>query len=279
MTVTAEHIKDLRHRTGAGLMDCKKALSETNGDMEKAVEHLRKKGLADIAKRAGKTTNEGAASVKISPDGKIAAAAALQCETDFVAKTDDFKKLLCQITDYAFENPDITNFKQDKKITEMISLVAPKVGENITLKAATVYKLTSNGVLNYYIHSDNKNFALVEISCDDKIADKTAELKSIAKELALQIVAMKPQWVKPQDIDQNTLEKEKEIYRTQILESGKPKKAVEKILEGKLRKFYQHVCLLEQESIRESKMKVKDYLKKQADALGGQIIVVRFARF
>lgn len=276
MTKTAEKIKILRQRTGAGILDCKKALCESNDDLEKAVEYLRKKGLAGIAKRAGRLTNEGAAIVKISDDEKTAVMVALNCETDFVAKTAEFKKLLADIAGYILKNPDDT--KREEKINRMVSDIAPKLGENITLKNITVYKSTGNGVLNYYLHSDHKNCALVEISCDGKIAGETQKLKSIAKELALQIVAMKPQWIKPEDVPETVIEKEKEIYREHAKSSGKPEKAIEKMLEGKLRKFFEHVCLLEQESIREPKTKVKDYLKKQAQILGASVEISRFER-
>jgi elongation factor Ts len=279
MTKTAQKIKILRHQTGAGILDCKNALSQSKGDLEKAVEYLRKKGLAGIAKRAYRATNEGAATVKMSSDGKIAVMVALNCETDFVAKTGEFKKLLSDITDYAFKNPNNTGFDRDEKIKQMISDTAPKLGENITLKGVVIYKLKGSGALNHYLHSDNKNCALVEILCDDKIAGETQKLKDIAKELALQIVAMKPRWIKPEDVSQTVIDKEKEIYREHAKTSGKPEKAVEKMLEGKLRKFFEHTCLLEQESIRESKTKIKDYLKKQADTLGGSIVVSRFERF
>lgn len=274
-----EQVKTLRTRTGAGIIDCKKALQEAQNDMEKAIEYLRKKGLSDMAKRAERSTNESRAECKISNDGKLAVMAGVNCETDFVAKTDDFKKIVSDIVNYALANPDIKDFGADDKIKEMITAIAPKLGENITLKDVIVYKLKGNGALNYYIHSDNKKSAIVEINCDDKIAGKTQELKEIAKELALQTVAMIPSWVKKEDVPAGIIEKEKDIYRTQAKESGKPEQAIEKMAEGKLRKFFEHVCLIEQASVREPKTKVTDYLKKKAEELGGEIKVIRFNRF
>lgn len=279
MTTIAEQVKTLRQQTGAGLLACKKALSESSGDMEKAIELLRKKGLSDFAKRAGRTTDEGRVAAKMSEDGKIAVMAGLNCETDFVAKTDDFKKLVSDIADYGLRNPDIKDFTDDDKIKNMITETAPKMGENITVKKVTVYKVKEDGVVSYYIHSDNKKAAIVELSCDDKIKNKKTELQNIAKELALQIVAMNPHWIKPEDVPGEVTEKEKEIYREHAKTSGKPEAAIEKMLEGKLRKFFGHTCLLEQESIRHSKTKIKDYLKKQGQELGGEISVTRFEKF
>jgi elongation factor Ts len=205
MTITAQQVKTLREKTGCGLLDCKKALAENDGNIDKAVEHLRKKGLSDIAKRSGRATDEGVVAAKTSNDGKLAVMAGINCETDFVAKTEDFKKLANDIATYALSNPD-KEFESDTTIKEMISIVAPKVGENVTIKKIVVYKLQKSGALGYYIHSDNKKAAIVELGCD---TDKQEELKNIAKELALQIVAMNPQWVKPEDAAKEVVEKEK----------------------------------------------------------------------
>ena len=193
MAITTAQIKELRERTGAGMMDCKKALEECQGDMEKAIAWLRKKGMAKAAKRAGRTASEGLVHAYIHAGGKIGVLVEINCETDFVARTDDFQKF--------------------------------------------------------------------------------------AKEIAMQIAATNPIAISKEDLPTEVIEREKEIYRQQALESGKPEKVIERIVEGKLNKFYEQACLLEQPYIRDDKLKVKDLLNELVAKTGEKIVIRRFVRF
>jgi elongation factor Ts len=274
-----EKIVLLRDKTGAGILDCKKAITENNGDIEKAVEFLRKKGLASVAKRAGRTTKEGVVSVNIGADGKTAVISELNCETDFVAKTPEFVELSKKINQHILANPSVSNPSEDAQIKDIITQVASKVGENVALKRAEVYKLEGNGLFNYYIHTDNKKGALVEVSSAASLDSAKEKVMQIVRELALQIVAMSPRWVKSEEVPADVIEKEKEIYSTQAKNQGKSDAAIEKMLVGRIKKFYQENCLLEQASIRDSKASVKDYISQSLKDSGAEITVKRFVHY
>lgn len=271
-------IKTLRERTGAGMLACKNALQENGGDLEKAIEYLRKKGLAAVAKRAGRETSEGLVIARQSADKNTTSLSYLGCETDFVAKTDDFIKLANDVADYVIANPGL-NHPEDEKLKEMINAVAPKLGENVTLKEAVVYTSDGSKISNYYIHSDNKKSAIVEVSCDQGANCPNKEkLAEVAKELALQIVAMNPGWLTGNDVPAEVIEKEKEIYRETLKREGKPEAAIDKVLEGKIRKFFEQNCLLPQASIRDAKKTVDQYVADVSKELNTKITVERFYR-
>jgi len=267
----------LRTKSGAGIVDCKKALTATNGDIEKAIETLRKKGLADLAKRAGRVTTEGVVSVKASADGSKVAMANLSCETDFVAKTPDFQKTAAEIADYVYNNPSDGDYTGDTKVTGMVTAVASKVGENMGLKGAVCMRAGKNGVVGYYVHTDNKKGAVIELTAEG-ISNTEGVLK-VCRSLAMQAVAMSPRWVRREDVPADIIAKEREIYSEQARTQGKPEAAIVKMLEGRVRKFYEEVCLLDQASITDSKMSVNDYVGKLAAELGGKLNVVRFVKF
>ncbi|MFA6584086.1 MAG: translation elongation factor Ts [Elusimicrobiaceae bacterium] len=270
-----DKIKTLRDVTGAGIMACKSALMENGGDIEKAVEFLRKKGLSAMAKRAGRETSEGRTKVKFNKDNTGAVLLSLGCETDFVAKTDDFNNLAEKLADYMISNSSVGNFFEDEKVKSLIVDVAPRLGENITLKNAAYYNLNGKGALSHYIHTDGKKAALVELQCDTA---NTARLQDLGKELALQLVAMTPSWISRTDVPASVIESEKDIFRTVARNEGKPEAAIEKLIEGRLRKFYEQNCLLEQVSIRDSKKTVTDFINEAEAELGAKVKVVRFER-
>ncbi|WP_428073250.1 translation elongation factor Ts [Candidatus Avelusimicrobium aviculae] len=272
----AEDIKVLREKTGAGLMDCKKALLETKNDMEQAIVFLRKKGLADMAKRSDRETKEGRVSVKTN--GKNYAMVYLGCETDFVAKTEDFIKLADELAEYVLAHPEITDYANDEHIKSMIAEKAPKFGENTTLKGAYNWTPAKDAVIEYYIHADNKKASLLELAVTGTAKD-AAKVKDIARGLAMHTVGMQSCWVDAKDIPQSVIDKELEIYRTQALNEGKPEAAIEKMLPGKVKKFAKENCLLEQMTIKDNKKSVLDYLKEESNDLGCELKVVRFVRF
>lgn len=276
-TSLSEKISALREKTGAGVMDCKRALTDAQGEIEKAVEILRKKGLADVAKRSGRVTKEGVVAVKISADGKSASMAELVCETDFVAKTPDFRKLAEDICEYVMKNPKAGDYADEQALKDMVLAVAPKMGENMSLRRAVSLTASSNAVLNYYLHNDSKKAAVVEVACDGTMNADAA--RNAAKEMALQIVAMSPRFVRREEVPAAELEKEKEIYKTQAANQGKPAAAIEKMTEGRIRKFYEEICLVDQPSVRDQKTTVTDYLAKLGKEAGCGLTVKRFERF
>lgn len=270
-----DDIKTLRVKTGAGMLDCKKALAENNGDMEQAIVYLRKKGLAAMAKRADRDTNEGRVSIKT--DGKNVAMLYLGCETDFVAKTDDFINLADELAAYVLQHPGI-DYSADEFIKSQITEKAPKFGENTTVKGAYNWANTANSVVASYVHSDNKKASILELSYSASCTNVEA-VKEIARGLAMHTVGMQSSWVAEKDIPQEVIDKELDIYKTQALNEGKPEAAIEKMLPGKVKKFAKENCLLEQATIKDNKKTIATYLAEEAKKLGCELNVVRFVRF
>ncbi len=272
----SEKIAALREKTGAGIMACKNALVANGYDIDKAVEELRKKGLADVAKRSSRSTKEGLVTMKLSADGKTAVLSEVTCETDFVAKTPDFKKLSEDIASYVLANGKDGDFAEDAKIKEMVIAVAPKMGENMSFRRAICYKAGTNSAIYYYLHGDNKKAALVELQSDAVVPAE--KLQAAAKELAMQVVAMLPRFLNKEDVPAEEVAKEKEIYTTQAKNQGKTDEAIAKMLDGRIKKFYEEVCLLNQTSVRDSKKSVEQYLADITTGLG-KVTVKRFVRY
>ncbi|MBI4056955.1 MAG: translation elongation factor Ts [Elusimicrobia bacterium] len=279
--MSANLVVQLREKTGAGILNCKMALEEAGGDLNKATEILRKKGLADAAKRSGRTTKEGLIFSTIQPDGKKGSLLELNCETDFVAKTEDFQKLANQLTQKILSSSvSDTSLPEQADLKELVQQLGSKVGENLLFRRATRFSLQKPGILYAYIHSDNKKGALIEVGCDKESSAKSPDLQQLAKELALQIVGLpSTRWTRKEDVPTEILEKEKEIYKQQALNEGKPAAAVEKMAEGKIKRFYQECCLLEQASIRDSKITIPSMIQAVASKLGEAVMVRRFTRY
>jgi len=290
--ITSEQVMSLRNQTGAGVMDCKSALTESAGDLAKAVELLRKKGLAGLAKRAGRLMKEGVVTVKVSPDSKTLAMVEINCETDFVAKNPDVRALADELAGLMLADSSISNPADNASAKEKLQALAMKTGENMAIRRGTAYHLAPNTVVNYYIHSDMKKAAAVELSFDGEMNAAKDELMTLAKELSMQSVAMSPKWLRREDAPADLIAKEREIYRAKMekdesdakalaAETGKPYKAkspegVEKMLEGRVNKFFQESCLLEQASIRDGKMSIAQAVKSHSDKLKGSVQIKRF---
>lgn len=272
---TLELIKVLREKTGAGLGACKQALAQSNNEVEAAIVYLRKKGLADMAKRAGRETKEGRLALKISADNKTYAMAYLGCETDFVAKTPDFIALVDNIADYMLKNPTITDYTTDETLKKLIEEKAPKFGENVSFTKAVCWN-ANNNLIGYYVHSDNKKGALVELS---GVNGKEEAAKEVARNLAMQAVGMVAQYLNEAAVPAEIIEREKEIAMTQAKNEGKPEDAIAKMIPGRINKFYKDVCLLNQPYMKDSKLSVKDYVEAASKELGCTIKVERFVRF
>ena len=272
---TLELIKVLREKTGAGLGACKQALAQSNNEVEAAIVYLRKKGLADMAKRAGRETKEGRLALKISADNKTYAMAYLGCETDFVAKTPDFIALVENIADYMLKNPTIADYTTDETLKKLIEEKAPKFGENVSFTKAVCWN-ANNNLIGYYVHSDNKKGALVELS---GVNGKEEAAKEVARNIAMQAVGMVAQYLNEADVPAEIIEREKEIAMTQAKNEGKPEAAIAKMIPGRINKFYKDVCLLNQPYMKDSKLSVKDYVEAASKELGCTIKVERFVRF
>lgn len=280
MAITAAQVNELRQKTGAGMMDCKKALTEANGDFEKAIEILRKKGASVASKRAEKSANEGIIVTKISDDNKKAVIIEVNCETDFVAKSDDFVRLAKAVVESAY-NTGTTDAKQlldsDKALNNMLVDVMGKVGEKIEVSRALTVK-AENGLIVDYIHMGSKLGVLVKF---DDVPVKNDELIELGKNLAMQVAAMNPLCVYREEVPSATIEKEIDIYKELARKEGKPENILEKIAAGKLNKFFAENCLFEQAYIKDSTSSktisnlMDEYNKKN----GTQTKISMFKRF
>lgn len=275
MTVSAQAVKELREKTGAGMMDCQRALKEANGDMEEAVKILRKKGLAAAAKKAGRMAKDGLVAVAISQDGKRAGMIELNCETDFVARTEQYQRLANTLAQQAMEVPiaDAAGlaqipFSEDPThtVAETIASQIATIGENIVLSRALHWVAGEGMKLGSYLHMGGKIGVLVEISA-------SADPETL-KDLAMQVAAADPRYVDPASVPAEVIREEKEIAKAQAAAAGKPEAVQEKIAQGKLAKFYEQVCLLEQAFVKDPNRRVKDVLAER-----GQVAVKRFVRF
>ncbi|MBR2718323.1 MAG: elongation factor Ts [Clostridia bacterium] len=283
--ITSAMVKELRERTAAGMMDCKKALMATDGDMEKAIEWLREKGLAQAAKKASRIAAEGVVAQYVAPCGCTGVIVEVNCETDFVAKTDNFKNFANNVAKHiAKANPASVEemleqkFVDDetKTISDLISDATVAIGEKISVRRFARYK--TEGAVSTYIHMGGKVGVLVEVACDEAHKDDEA-VKEFAHDLALQIAAAKPEAVRREEVDSSKLEKEKEILRAQALNEGKPEKIVDKMVEGRIEKYYKEVCLIDQAFVKDGDKNIKAYMAEVAKATGAELDIVRFTRF
>ncbi|MBI5638959.1 MAG: elongation factor Ts [Nitrospirae bacterium] len=284
-TITADIVKDLREKTGAGMMECKKALVESGGDFEKAIDTLRQKGLATAAKKASRSASQGLISSYIQAD-RVGVMVEINCETDFVARTDDFQTLIRDVMEHIAEAKPVyvsleetpsakpedclleQAFVKDpaKKIKDLVTEKVAKLGENIVIRRFVRYQ-ADNGLVGAYIHMDK-----IGVMVASESAVKADDLRPLIKDVAMHIAAANPTCISRDQVPQDVIEREKAIYRAQV--TGKPAEITEKIVDGKLEKFYGDVCLLEQVFVKDPEGK-----KKVKDVLGAGTMVKSFARF
>lgn len=269
--VTASQVKDLREKTGAGMMDCKKVLTETDGDMEKAIELLRERGIAKAAKKSDRIAAEGLVDAYVSEDGKVGAVVEVNAETDFVAKNDEFKSFVTDVArQVALTNPASVDellaaksiVEVDKTVGEVLTNKIATIGENMSIRRFARYE--STGLVEKYIHGEGKIGVLVELE------NGTTEL---AKDICMQIAAAKPEFLDRESVPAERVEKEMEILKAQAMNEGKPAEIAEKMVQGRIGKFYGEICLIEQEFVKNPDIKIKQLL----DSKGARVI--RFARF
>jgi len=285
--ITAQMVKELRELTQAGMMDCKTALVEAEGEMEKAVEWLREKGLAAAAKKAGRIAAEGMVASFINEDATVGVIVEVNCETDFVAKTDHFKAFCKDVAmhianaspadvDALMEQSFAAN--PEKTITDLVSDATVAIGEKISIRRFTRYE-TQGGVVESYIHMGGKIGVLLEIG-NDVASTRTLEtFKVYYHDIALQIAAARPAVVSKDQLPADQLQKEREIFRAQALNEGKPEKIVDKMVEGRIEKYYKEICLLEQPFVKDDGKTIAQLTNQVSQEIGVKIDVVRFARY
>jgi elongation factor Ts len=273
-------VKKLRDQTGAGMMECKNALTEANGDVEEATTILRKRGLASAAKKAGRTASEGLIANTVAADHSSGILAEVNCESDFVARTPDFQQLMQRVLAEIEKAGDAANeaWLKDPQgpVIRRVAPVIAKLGENMAVSRFVRY--AGKGYVGQYIHQGGKIGVMVELGGVTPEIGKKDELQTLVKEIAMQIAAASPGYVSRESVPSEIVEKEKTIYRAQMENSGKPANVLDKIVEGKLGSFYKQVVLPDQESIRDPKMSVKDVLAQASKALGASVSVTRFVR-
>ena len=268
--VTAALVKELREKTGAGMMDCKKVLTETDGDLEKAAELLREKGITKAAKKSGRVAAEGMVEAYISEDGKVGAIVEVNSETDFVAKNEEFRKFVTDVAEQIVKNnpanveellAEPAIFEEGKTVKETLIEKIATIGENISIRRFARFE-TSDGLIEKYIHGDGKIAVLVNM---------TSGSKELAKDICMQIAAARPEFVNREQVPAERVEKEKEILKIQTMNEGKPEAIAEKIVLGRINKFYEEIFLVDQEFVKEPSKKVSEILKDSK--------VIEFVRF
>ncbi|MBN6185799.1 elongation factor Ts [Aneurinibacillus sp. BA2021] len=271
MAISASMVKELREKTGAGMMDCKKALQESNGDMEKAIDILREKGIAKAAKKSDRIAAEGLTAVAI--EGNLGVIVEVNSETDFVAKNENFQNFVQEITEHLLSQRPATveealgqAFKgEGAALQEVLNEKISTIGENMNIRRFELLEKADGNLFGHYLHMGGRIGVLIEL------ANTTNE--ELARDLAMQIAAAKPTYVKRDEVDASELEKEREVLTAQALNEGKPENIVQKMVEGRLNKYYEEVCLVEQAFVKDSDKKVKDLLK------ANNTDVVRFVRY
>ena len=269
--ITASQVKDLREKTGAGMMDCKKVLTETDGDMEKAIELLRERGIAKAAKKSDRVAAEGLVTAYVSEDGKVGAVAEVNAETDFVAKNDEFRAFANDVAkQVAVKNPkDVEELlaqtfinDETKTVSEVLTNKIATIGENMSIRRFERFE--GAGLVEQYIHGDGKIGVLVELEGGDT---------ELAKDICMQIAAARPEFLDRESVPAERLAKEMEILKAQAMNEGKPEAIAEKIVQGRVGKFYSEICLVDQEFVKNPDMKVSKLVASKNEK------IVRFARF
>jgi elongation factor Ts len=287
--VTLELIKQLREKTNVGMMDCKGALKEAEGDLEVAETILRKKGMASADKKASRATKEGIVATLINDEAKSGVLIDVGCETDFVSKNDNFRNFVSQLLRYAAEAQELDSLETYLALTpdggeSIEDIVKAKVGElGENMGVSNVVRFTvgeaggSNGIIASYIHMEGKIGVLIEVGCQNADTEKNETFRDLVKDITLHIAAAHPICLSREEVSADIVAKEREVYAEQV--KGKPENIIEKIVDGKLDKFYSGSCLLEQGFIKDPDQSIEDLLKASSTDLGDELSIRRFARF
>lgn len=302
--ISAQLVKQLRERTGAGIMECKKALQEANGDLVEAEVILRKHGITDAGKKASRSTKQGLICSHIAENGHLGVLVEVNCESDFVARTEDFQSLAADVAEHIAETKpktvrveDVTEaerakFKQHEAlyeqkftknqnttIAELVKSKIAKLGENINISRFALYQVNGTGVIGEYVHTGSQIGVLLEMKVPTADALSKPEFKTLVRDVAMQVAAANPQFVSKENVPADILDKERSIQRERALNEGKPEKMVDKIAEGRMSKFYEEVCLMDQPFIRENTISVGELIRTAGTKMGGSVSVSRFVRY
>lgn len=288
MAVTAAQISELRKATGAGMLDCKKALEQTDGNFDQAVDFLRTKGLAAASKKSGRAATEGMVAASVSADGGKGILLEINSETDFVAKNDKFQGFVSDIANHILQaNPASVEellaqpYCGDSSITIQAKLndAIAVIGENMQIRRFSSYVVPGAGAIGSYIHAGGKIGVLVEATCDNAVAAKDPRFAAFVKDVAMHTAAASPLYVQRSEVDADVLEREKDIYRAKARETGKPENIIEKIIDGQVNKFYGEICLLEQQFVKDTDKSIKQLAAETGKALGATVTISRFTKY
>ena len=287
--ISAAQVKELRDMTGSGIMDCKRALQASEGDIEKAVAWLREKGIAKAEKKSTRIAAEGAVVAKIADDKKSGVLVEINIETDFAANTDKFKAFTDAVASHILAKKPATVedlmaqtlYNDESKTVELFQKEAiADIGENTSIRRFVVYEVEGNGAVASYIHMGGKIGVFVEFGTDDDSVITDAKFADFAKDIAMQIAAANPKWLTREDVPAEEIEKETEIIINKNLNEGKPEKIIrERILPGNIEKFYKENCLVEQEFVKDDSKSIATYTKEMVASFGQNISIRRFTRF
>ena len=281
MAISAQVVKELREKTGAGFMDCKKALEKTNGDFGEAIKYLKEKGLADAQKRSGREAKEGLIAIRTSKDQNEILMVEINCETDFVSRTEKFKSFVEEAASTILEKGIASIDEIDSEIDTKVKEAAGSFGENVVIKRIVRFKKSDpeKSYFQSYIHLNGKVGVIVEIIVDSSEIKDNEKFLDFAKDVSLQIASMNPVSISRNDIPEDILKEQKEIFAKQAKDSGKPDKIIDKIVEGRLNKFFAENCLLEQKYVKDSNITIQEYKERVEKDLNCKIEIKRFARF
>ena len=288
MAITASMVKELRELTGVGMLDCKKALAETDGDMEKAVEYLREKGLAASEKKAGRIASEGVCLSYLNDDKSVGVVVEVNSETDFVAKNPVFREYVLQVAEHIANSQaadveallaEAWKFDTSMTVAEALSSKVAVIGENLKIRRFEKYAKEGNGTIVSYIHGGGRIGVMIEIACDS-VTDAVEEM---GKNVAMQIAALNPQFICVDDVPAEFVAKEKEILTQQAMNdpknASKPANIIEKMIDGRLNKEMKEICLVEQPYVKDGDLTVKKYIESVAKEVGAPITIKRMVRF
>ncbi len=283
--ITASLVKELREKTNAGMMDCKRALQETDGDMDAAIKLLREKGIAKAAKKADRVANEGIIATRIDPAGKSGILLEVNCETDFVSKNENFRGFVDNLAD-TLAGGSATNIDEalaaklgEESVDDVVKVKVIEIGENLQFRRFIRFTVEGEGVVGSYIHMGGKVGVLLEVGCEKPETVESAVFQTMVRDITLHIAASNPHGVSRDDIAADVVESEKDIFRAQMAESGKPPEIIEKIIIGKIGKFFAENCLLEQGFVKDPDTTIRKLLEITGKDLGDTLAVRRFARY
>jgi len=275
--ISAKLVKELRDKTGAGIMACKKALTTTNGNFEEAIKWLREKGISDASKKSDRTTSEGTIAAVVSKDKKKAVILELRCETDFVARNEDFKKFAIELAETLLKENDISESSVSKKYEENIKSVIAKFGENITLGKISNLS-TDIGFIQNYIHGVGNIGTIACFETEKAETQSKEDFVAMTMGITMHIAAMNPEYLIREDVPQNVVTENREIFKKQAKESGKPDNVLEKIVDGQMNKFYGDIVLLEQIYVKDQKKKIQDVISEVAKKCSDKITLKAYKR-